>query len=79
LFVGGFISYLRNLCLFVHSGVQHILRFCLLFLRRVYPMLPVALDFPFLIAPLVFSNVYSRSSLVESKHTYKQNIADHTL
>jgi hypothetical protein len=29
LFVGGFISYLRYLCLFAHSGVQHIvLCFC---------------------------------------------------
>jgi hypothetical protein len=24
----------------------------------VYPMLPVSLDCPFLIAPLIFSNVY---------------------
>ena len=44
-------SYLRYLCLFVHSGVQHILRFVfVLFIRHVYPMLPVSLDFPFLIA-----------------------------
>ena len=40
-------SYLRDLCLFAYSGVQHIL--CL-----VYPMLSVSLDCPFLIAPLVF-------------------------
>jgi len=26
LFVGGLMSYLRYLCLFAHSGVQHILR-----------------------------------------------------
>jgi hypothetical protein len=44
-------SYLCYLCLFVHSGVQHILR-CVfvLFIRHVYPMLPVSLDFAFLIA-----------------------------
>ena len=44
-------SYLCHLCLFVHSGVQHILR-CVfvLFIRHVYPMLPVSLHFPFLIA-----------------------------
>jgi hypothetical protein len=32
--------------------------FCFVCLRLVYPMLPVSLDCPFLIAPLVFSNVY---------------------
>ena len=56
LFVGGFMFYLRYLCLFAYSGVQHIL--CCVFLRLVYPMLPVSLDSPFLIAPTVFSNVY---------------------
>ena len=49
-------SYLCYLCLFAHSGVQHILS-CV-FLRIVNPMLPVSLDCPFLIAPLVFSSVY---------------------
>ena len=39
---GGLMSYLRSLCLFAHSGVQHI--FCFVFLRLVYPMLPVSLD-----------------------------------
>ena len=53
LFVEGIMSYLRYLCLFAHSGVQHILCFCFVFLRLVYPMLPVSL----LIAPSVFSNV----------------------
>ena len=55
LFVGGHIFYLRyNFCLFAYSGVV----FCFVFLRLVYPMLPVSLDCPFLIAPSVFSNVY---------------------
>jgi hypothetical protein len=52
-------SYLHYLCLFAYSGVQHIL--CLVFfgfLRLVYPMLPVFLDCPFMIAPTVFFNVY---------------------
>ena len=49
LFVGKHMSYLHYLCLFAHSGVQHIM-FCV-FLRFVYPMLPVSLDCP-------FSNVY---------------------
>jgi len=35
-----------------------VLCFCFHFLRLVYPMLPVSLDCPFLIAPSVFSNVY---------------------
>ena len=47
--VGGLMSYLRCLCLFVYSGVQHIL--CCVFLRLV---LPVSLDCPFLIAPSVY-------------------------
>jgi hypothetical protein len=51
-------SYLGCLCLLAYSGVQHIL--CCVFLHLVYPMLPVSLDCPFFIAPLVFSNVYSR-------------------
>ena len=61
-FVGGFMSYLRYLCLFAYSGVQHIL--CCVFamivfvLCLVFPMLPVSLDCQFLIAPSVFSNVY---------------------
>ena len=49
--------------LFVFVCVQwcptHIvLCFCLAFLRLVYPMLPVSLDCPFLIAPSVFSYIY---------------------
>ena len=55
-------SYLRCLCLFAHSGVQHIL--CCVFLCIVYHMLPVSLDCPFFIAPSVFSNVY----LIESRY-----------
>jgi hypothetical protein len=53
-------SYLHYLCLIAHSVVQHILRcvYCFVFLRLVYPMLLSSLDCPFLIAPLVFSNVY---------------------
>ena len=53
-------SYLRYLCLFEHSGVQHILScvFGFVFLRLVYPMLPVSLDCQFLLFPSVFSIVY---------------------
>ena len=56
---------MRRLCLFEYSGVQHILCcvlvlfFCFFwFLRLVYPMLPASLDFPYLIATSVFSNVF---------------------
>ena len=45
------------LCLFAYSDVQHILC-CFVFLRVVYPVLPVSLDCPFFIALSVFSNVY---------------------
>jgi hypothetical protein len=59
-------SYLRYLCLFAYSGVQHIhcidvFLFCL---RLVYHMLPVSLDCPFLIAPWEFSNVYLQGIIV---------------
>jgi hypothetical protein len=58
LFVGGTMSYIRYLCLFVHSGVQHIL--CCVFALFVFVLclLHAALDCTFLIAPSVFSNVY---------------------
>jgi hypothetical protein len=48
---------------FGYSGVQHLLCciFVLFLFCIVYPMLPVFLDFPFLIAPSVFSNVYYES------------------
>jgi hypothetical protein len=58
LFVGGLMLYLRYLCLFVYSGVQHILCCVFVSLPLVYPMLPVSLDCPLLIAPSVFSRVY---------------------
>ena len=38
--------------------------FCFVFLRLLYPMLPVSLDFPFLIAHLVFSTVNFMPELV---------------
>ena len=43
--------------LFGYSGVQQ-LCFSFVFLRLMYPMLPVSLDCSFLIASSVFSNVY---------------------
>ena len=55
-------SYLRYLCFLGYSGVQHLL--CCVFPRLVYPMLPVFLDCPFLIAPSVFSNVHPREILL---------------
>jgi hypothetical protein len=51
-------SYLCYLCLFAHSGVQHILCCVFVLFFFVLSMLPVSLDCPFLIAPSVFSNVY---------------------
>ena len=57
-------SDLRYLCLFEYSGVQYIL--CCVFSRIVYPMLPVSLGFPFMIVPLVFSNVYLLRLLPET-------------
>jgi hypothetical protein len=72
-------SSLRYLCLLAFSGVQHIwcCVFVFGFLRFVYPMLPVSLDSPFLIAPSVFSSVYLhvrlyRSSLMNTNHLHCQ-------
>jgi hypothetical protein len=52
-------SYLRYWFLLALSGVQHILC-CVLFCfsSSYYPMLPVSLNCPFLIARSVFYNVY---------------------
>ena len=50
-------SYLPYLYLFAYSGVQHIL--CCVFVSLFFILLQVSLDCPFLIAPSVFSNVYS--------------------
>jgi hypothetical protein len=47
-------SYLRYLCLFVHSGVQHILCYVWFF----FVLLPVSLDCQFCIVISVFSNIY---------------------
>jgi hypothetical protein len=49
-------SYLCYLCLIAYSGVQHIL--LIFFCHLVHPKLPASLDCPFLIAPLVISNMY---------------------
>jgi hypothetical protein len=49
-------SYLRYLCLFAHSDVQHML--CCVFLRLMYTMWQVSLNCPILIDPSVFSTVY---------------------
>jgi hypothetical protein len=50
-------SYLRYLCLFAHSGQTHIVLW-FVFFRLVYHMLPISLDYLFLIANSMFSNVY---------------------
>ena len=52
------VSYYRYFCWFAQIGVLHIL-YCV-FLRLVYPMLPVSLDCLFSSVPLIFSNVYLR-------------------
>jgi hypothetical protein len=53
--LGGLVSFLRYLCVFAYSSELCV---CFVFLRPVYPMLPVFLDCPFLIAPSVISNVH---------------------
>jgi hypothetical protein len=58
LFVGGIMSCLRSLCLFAYSGDRVQCIFDFVCLRLVYHVFPVSLDYPFLIAPSVFSNVH---------------------
>jgi len=58
-------SYIRYLCLFAHSGVEHIL--CCVFVLLSLSILPVSLDCPFLIGLLVFSNDYLH---IPNKRTY---------
>jgi hypothetical protein len=53
LFVGGRMSCLPCLCLYVYSGVQHMS--CCVFLRLVYSMLPVSLFFSSSCVPYVTS------------------------
>ena len=50
-------SYLRSLCLFAYNDVKRILCCVFVYLRFVYPMLPVSLNCPFLIALSVFSGL----------------------
>ena len=61
LLVGGLMSYLRYMCLFAYRTwcpTRIVLCFRFVYLRLVYPMLPVSLSCSFLIAPTIFSNVY---------------------
>jgi hypothetical protein len=48
------------------SDLQQVGTLCcvFVFLGLVYPMLPVSLESPFLIAPSVFSNVYFRENCI---------------
>jgi hypothetical protein len=68
LFVGGIMSCLHCLFLFGHC-VEFVGFFLFFFFGLVCPMLPVSLDCPFLIAPLVLSNVYLNSE-GEQFHQY---------
>jgi len=59
-------SYLRYLCMLAHSGVQYIL--CCIFVLFVFVLCTLCSQFlwivHFLIAPSVFSNVYSQFTSV---------------
>ena len=61
LFVGGLVSYLRDLYLFANNGAQHILCCVLVFLRLVYPMFPILWIVHYWL-PKVFSKIYFLSS-----------------
>ena len=62
-------SEFRMTCVCAQWCLTHIaLCFCFVFLRLVYPMLPVSLDCPFFIAPSIFSNVYFNRP-ISDEHT----------
>jgi len=57
----GFMSFLRYVCVclrIVVSNTYCVVFFCLFVFCFVYPILPVSLDYPLFIAPVVFSDVY---------------------
>jgi len=69
------------ICLRSHCGVRHML--CFVLFRLVYPMLPVSLDCPFLIAHLLFSDVYYLRILQNifpvTKYTYALLSSNHAM
>jgi hypothetical protein len=64
-------SYLRYLCLFSYSGVKHIL--CRVFVLFVF-ILSVSLDWPFLIVPSVFSNIYLAPNKIYRRRLYLASV-----
>jgi hypothetical protein len=60
-------SYLRCLYLFSCADVRHVL--FTVFLRIVCPVLLVSLDWRFVIAPSVFSNVYIYNKLYHNDYS----------
>ena len=81
LFVGRLVSHLRYLCVKAHSGVQHILCFCFVFLRRMYHiyMLPVFLDCFFFDSPfdILFLEFWSLILTRKETHIFTFYIDDH--
>ena len=55
-----FLVVMHTICVCLRIVVSNtfVLCFCFVFLRLLYPLLPVSLDCPFLIALSVFSNVF---------------------
>ena len=64
-------SYLHYLCLFSYSGVLHIL--CRVFVLFVF-ILSAFLDWPFLIVPSVFSNIYLASNKIYRRRLYLASV-----
>jgi hypothetical protein len=59
LFVGALMSYLRYLCLLAYSGVINCVVFLLCFSSSCLPYVAsLSENYPFVIDPAVFSNVY---------------------
>ena len=63
LFVGGFMSYLRYLCLFTYSGVQHIL--CCVFVLFVFVLCALCCQLLWIVQ--LFSNVYLLITNIKAK------------
>jgi hypothetical protein len=77
-------SYLRYLCLFVYSGVQHILCCVCVCLRPAYSILPVSRDCLFLIAPSALTtgdkdgpNIFFYAEIVMDITTRNSKLKNH--
>ena len=72
LFVGGWMSYLRYLCLIAHSGVQHIL--CCVFVLFFFVLYTLGCQFLWIVFLFISSSVFSNVYLVGKLLNWSEEI-----